>query len=61
VTANLFLGPRPVIGEIETFLDEGIDIDDPVFTGAFARVQQHVLDDRIRALTVLHHLLEAAP
>ena len=30
----LLLGPRPVIGEIEAFLDEGIDIDKPVLTRA---------------------------
>ena len=57
----LLLGPRPVIGEIEAFLDERIDIDGPVLTRAFARVQQHVLDDRIRALPVLHNLVEIAP
>ena len=38
----LLLGPRPVPGEIETFLNESIDIDRPVLTRAFARVQQHV-------------------
>ena len=27
----LLLGPRPVIGEIEALLDEGVDIDKPVF------------------------------
>ena len=57
----LLLGPRPVIGEIEALLDEGIDIDEPVFTRAFARVQQHVLDDSISALAVLHNLVEIAP
>src|SRR5262244_1350505 len=28
----LFLGPRPVPSEIEALIDEGIDIDNPVFT-----------------------------
>src|SRR5262245_53804656 len=28
----LFLGPRPVPGEIEAFLDNGIDVNAPVFT-----------------------------
>ena len=56
----LLLGPRPVIGEIEAFLDEGVDIDGPMLARAFARVQQHVLDDGIRALAVLHDLVEIA-
>ena len=56
----LLLGARPVIGEIEAFLDEGVDIDRPVFTRAFARVQQHVLDDGIGTLAVLHDLVEIA-
>ena len=56
----LLLGPRPVIGEVEAFLDEGVDIDRPVLARAFARVQQHVLDDGIGALAVLHDLVEVA-
>ena len=56
----LLFGPRPVIGEIEAFLNESIDIDRPMLTRAFARVQQHVLDDRIRTLAVLHDLVEVA-
>ena len=50
-----------MIGEVEAFLDEGIDIDEPVFARAFARVQQHVLDDGIGTLAVLHDLVEIAP
>src|SRR5262245_8515563 len=57
----LFLSSCTVIGEIEAFLDQGIDIDDPVFPRAFARVQQHVLDDGIGTLAVLHDLVEIAP
>ena len=56
----LLFGPRPVIGEIEAFLNESVDIDGPVFARAFARVQQHVLDDGIGALAVLHDLVEIA-
>ena len=56
----LLLGARPVIGEVEAFLDESVDIDRPVLTRAFARVQQHVLDDGIRALAVLDDLVEIA-
>src|SRR5262249_6742247 len=57
----LFLRPRPVPGEIEAFLDEGIDIDNPVLAGTFARVQQHIPDDRIRTLAVLDDLVKIAP
>ena len=56
----LLLGPRAVVGEIEALLDEGVDIDRPVLTRAFTRVQQHVLDDGIGALAVLHDLVEIA-
>ena len=56
----LLFGPRAVIGEVEAFLDEGVDIDRPVLTRAFARVQQHVLDDGIGPLAVLHDLIEIA-
>ena len=50
-----------MIGKVEAFLDEGVDIDKPVLTRAFARVQQHVLDDGIGTLAVLHDLVEIAP
>ena len=49
-----------MIGEIEALLDEGVDIDEPVLARAFARVQQHVLDDGIGTLAVLHDLVEIA-
>src|SRR5262249_11089949 len=54
----LFLGPGTVIGEIEAFVDDGINIDWPVLARALARVEKHVLDDGISALAVLHDLLE---
>jgi hypothetical protein len=57
----LLLGPRPVIGEVEALLDQGVDIDWPVLPRTLARVQQHVLDNRIGALAVLHDLVEVAP
>src|SRR5258707_490351 len=56
----LFLGPRPVISEIEAFLDQRVDIDRSMLARALARVQQHILDDRICALAVLHHFVETA-
>ena len=56
----LLLGPRPVIGEIEALLDQGVDIDRPVLSRALTRMQQHVLDDRVGALAVLHDLVEIA-
>ena len=49
-----------MIGEIEALLDERIDVDRPMLARAFARVQQHVLDDGIGALAVLHDLVEIA-
>ena len=49
-----------MIGKVEALLDDGIDIDRPVFARAFARVQQHVLDDGIGTLAVLHDLVEIA-
>ena len=56
----LLLGSRPVIGEVEALLDERIDVSDPALAGSRPRMQQHVLDDRIGALAVLHHLAEVA-
>src|SRR4029077_12420972 len=54
----LLLGPGAVIGEIKAFLDEGVDVDRPTVAGALPRMQQHVLDDGIGALAVLHDLVE---
>jgi hypothetical protein len=45
----LLLSAGPMIGEVEALLDHGIDIDRPVLSGALSRMQQHVLDDRVRA------------
>jgi hypothetical protein len=47
-----------VIGEIETFLDQRIHIDQPVLAAASARMQKHVLDDGIGPLAVLHDFLQ---
>src|SRR6476660_5988698 len=38
---TLRLGPRYVQGKIKAFLNERIDINHPMLTGAFARVLQH--------------------
>ena len=54
----LLLGAGTVIGEIEALLDEGVDIDQPMFARSFARVQQHVLDDGVGAFAVLNDLVE---
>src|SRR5262249_51778002 len=58
---TLFLGPRPVPGKIEAFLDQGIDIDRSVFARALAPGQQHALDDGIRPLAGLPDLVDVAP
>ena len=50
-----------MIGEIEALLDESVDIYEPMFSGALARMQQHILDDSIRPLAMLHDLFEIAP
>src|SRR5215510_15981725 len=49
-----------MVGKVQTLLDDGIDIDEPVFTGAFARVQQHVLDDGICTFAMLYDPVEIA-
>src|SRR5262245_48048922 len=54
----LFFCSCTVIGETEAFLDQGVDIDRTVYARAFARVQQHVLDDGIRPFAVLYNLVE---
>jgi hypothetical protein len=56
----LLLGPCPVIGEVEALIDQGIDIDRPVLSRALSGMQQHVLDDCVGALAVLHDLVEIA-
>src|SRR5262245_7960458 len=57
---TLRLGPRSMPCEIEAFLNERIDIDHPMLTRAFARVQQHILDDGIRASAMMDDLVEIA-
>jgi hypothetical protein len=47
-----------VIGEIEALLDNTVNIDRSMLARAFARVQQHVLDDGIGSYAVLHNLIE---
>ena len=56
----LLLGPRSVIGEIEALIDQGVDIDRPMLSRSLPRMQQHVLDDGVGALAVLHDLVEIA-
>jgi len=58
---TLFLSPCPVIGKVKALLDKGIDIDDPVLARALARVLQHILDDGICTLAMLHDFVEIAP
>src|ERR1700733_2138921 len=37
----LLFSPCPVVGEVETFIDQGIDINRPVLARALTRMQQH--------------------
>ena len=57
----LLLGSGAMIGKIEALRDQRVDVDRPAFARALARVQQHVLDDRICPFAVLHHFVEIAP
>ena len=50
--------PRAVIGEVQRLLDHRVDVDARPFARPLARMQQHVLDDRIGALAVADHLVE---
>ena len=47
-----------MVREIEALLDERVGINKPMLARAFARVQQHVLDDSVGALAVLNDLVE---
>ena len=47
-----------VVSKVQTLIQERIDVRRPVFAGAFARMQQHVLDDGVGALAVLDDLFE---
>ena len=49
-----------MIGEVQALLDDRVDVARPVLAGALARVEQHVLDDRVGPLAVLRHLVEVA-
>ena len=49
-----------MVSEVETFLDDAIDVDQPMLARALARMQQHVFDDRVGTLAVLHDLFEIA-
>ena len=49
-----------MIGEVQAFLDEGIEIGRAALADAGARMQQHVLDDAVGAPAVLDDLGEIA-
>ncbi len=52
------LGPRAVISEIETLIQNRVDIRRPMLAGSLPRMQQHVLDNRVGAFPVLDDLLQ---
>ena len=56
----LILGAGAMIGEIERFLDERVDVDALSDAAAAARMRQHALDDVVGALAVLGDPLEVA-
>jgi hypothetical protein len=45
-----------VIGEIEALLDKRIDVGGSLLAASLARMQQHVFDDGVSALSVLDDL-----
>ena len=57
VEVRLF-GAGAVIGEVEAFIDQRVDVGGPVLAAALARMQQHVLDDGVGALAVLDDFFE---
>src|SRR3954469_10399071 len=54
------LRPGAMVGEVHALLDDGVEVRRPPLPGSLARMQQHVLDDRIGALAVLNHLFQVA-
>ncbi len=57
---TLPFGARAVIGKVQRLVDDRVHIARPVLARAGARVQQHVPDDGIGTLAVLHDLREIA-
>src|SRR6267154_1372418 len=51
------LGARTAIGEIKAFLNKRVDFDLPMLAGTLARMKEHVPDDGVGALAVLHDFL----
>ena len=51
---------RAVLGEIEALLDKRIDVGGALLAASLARMQQHVFDDGVGALSVLEDLFEIA-
>src|SRR5579871_1931185 len=54
------LGPRTMVSKIQAVFDDRVKVDRPAFTGTFARMQQHILDDGVRALAMLDYLFKIA-
>src|SRR5262249_53181154 len=51
---TLFSCAGSMVGEVEALVDDRVDLDWPMRARALARMQQHVLDDGVGALAVLH-------
>ena len=49
-----------MIGQIQALLDNRVDVDRTMLAGSRAGMQQHVLDDGIGTLAVLHDLFKIA-
>ena len=57
---TLILGAGAVIGEVQRFLDQSVEIDAPAFATAATRMLQHARDDIVGAPTVFGDLFEIA-
>ena len=47
-----------MISQIQALIDDRVDVGETVLAGTLARMQQHVLDDGVGALAMLHDLFE---
>ena len=56
----LILGPGTVIGEVQGFLDQAVEIDTATLAAAATRMFQHALDDIVGTSSVLGDFFEVA-
>src|SRR5689334_16242911 len=54
------LGSFAVVGTVQAFIHESIDVAQSMLPGTLTRMKQHALDDRVGTLAVLHDFLKVA-